>query len=110
MKAVVAFLLLLSQVQPLLGAMACLGGAEQPTTQECPMAEQGAAPASSIAGPGPAAQGCTFATICSPASFAIPSLAKGLASAIPLHPDARIVAAASLQGILPAPPFHPPRA
>ena len=110
MKAVCAALLLLSQLQPVLGAVACLGLADRPTPQECPMAEHGAAPASSIAGPDPAAHGCTFATICSPTPFAIPSLARGLASAVPPHPDARIVGAASLHGILLTPPFHPPRA
>lgn len=110
MKAVFAALLLLSQLEPLLGAVACLGLASQPAPQECPMAEHGAAPASTIAGPGPAVEGCTFATICSPAPLAIPTLAKGLDSAIPLHPDARIVTAASFQGVPPARPFHPPRA
>lgn len=110
MKAVFAALLLLSQLQPVLGAVACLGLADRPTPQECPMAEHGAAPASSIAGPDPAAHRCTFAAICSPASFAIPSLAKDLSSAVPLHPDTQIVGAASLHGILLTPPFHPPRA
>ena len=110
MKAVFAALLLLFQLQPVLGTVACLGLPAQATKQECKMPEHGQPQTTSVATSGAAAQNCQLATICTPAPPAIPGLFITLETAVPLHEGAGTLAATLPRGISPAPPFHPPRA
>jgi hypothetical protein len=110
MKALFAAFLLLFQLQPLLGTVACLGLAAQATQQECKMPEHGQPQTTSLAVAGAAAQNCQLATICTPAPLAIPELFTSLETAVPLHEGAGTLAATLPRGISPAPPFHPPRA
>ena len=109
MKTVFAALLLLFQLQPVLGTVACL---ELPAAakQECKMAEHGQAQTMSVAVSGAAAQSCQLATICTPAPPAIPGLSNKFETAVPLFGSAATLAATLPLGISPAPPFHPPRA
>ncbi len=110
MKAVLAALLLLFQLQPVLGTAACLGLSERAAQQECRMPEHGRTPATSIAAAGTAVQGCELATICTPAPLAIPGFSSSLETTVPLVEAAGPLTATLPLGISPAPPFHPPRA
>ena len=110
MKAVLTVLLLLFQLQPVLGTVACLGLPERASQQECKMPEHGRAPAASIAAAGMAAQSCELATICTPAPLAIPGFSANLETVVPLLEAPGPLAATLPFGIPPAPPFHPPRA
>jgi hypothetical protein len=109
MKAVFAVLLLLFQLQPVLGTVVCLGLSDRPAKQECKMPDHGQMPVRSVTMPGPAAQGCQSAAICAPAPLAIPAWFTQLETATPLLEGGTSLAA-TLLGISPAPPFHPPRA
>jgi hypothetical protein len=110
MKAVFAALLLLFQLQPVLGTVACLGLPARVPQQECKMPEHGQPQTTNIAVSGAAAQSCQLATICMPAPLAIPGLFTSLDTTVPLHEGAGALAATLPRGISPAPPFHPPRA
>jgi hypothetical protein len=110
MKVVLAVLLLLFQLQPVLGTVACLGLSERAAQEECRMPEHGQAPTTTLAASGAAAQSCEMAIICTPAPPAIPGLSTRLETAVPLLGDAGLLAATLPLGIFPAPPFHPPRA
>jgi hypothetical protein len=109
-KAMLAALLLLFQLQPLWGTVACLGLSDRVAQQECRMPEHGQAPTTALAASGAAAQSCEMATICTPAPLAIPGFSTGLEMGVPLFGDAGLLAATLPLGISPAPPFHPPRA
>jgi hypothetical protein len=110
MKAVFAALLLLFQLQPALGTVACLALPAGATKQECKMPEHGQPQTMSVAVSGAAAHGCQLATICAPARPAIPGLSNKFETAVPLYGNAATLAATLLLGTSPAPPFHPPRA
>lgn len=110
MKAVFAALLLLFQLQPVLGSVACLGLPARATRQECKMPEHGQPQTTSIAVSGAAAQSCPLATICTPAPLAIPEISNQLETAVPRHDGATILAATLPYDTSPAGPFHPPRA
>jgi hypothetical protein len=110
MKAVFAALLLLFQLQPVLGTVACLRLPTRATQQECEMPEHGQPQTTSMTLPGAAVQGCPLATICTPAPLAIPEFSNQLETAVPPHDGATTLAAALPYGTSPAPPFHPPRA
>jgi hypothetical protein len=110
MKAMLAVLLLLFQLQPVLGTVACLGLPGRAAQQECKMPEHGRAPTASIAAAGMAAQSCELATICTPAPLAIPEFSASLETVVPPLETAGPVTATLPIGIAPAPPFHPPRA
>lgn len=110
MKAVFAALLLLFQLQPVLGTVACLDLSDRPAQQECQMPEHGRMQTTSISVSGAAAQSCQLATICTPAPLAIPGLFTSLETRVPVHEGARMLAATLPRGISPAPSFHPPRA
>jgi hypothetical protein len=109
MKAVFAALLLLFQLQPVLGSVACLGLPARASQQDCKMPEHGQPPATSIAVSGVAAQSCPLATICTPAPLAIPELSNRLETAAPDHDGAATLAATLPYGTSPGRPFHPPR-
>jgi hypothetical protein len=110
MKAAFAALLLLFQLQPVLGTAACLGLSDRPAKEECKMPEHGQPQSASVAVSGASAQSCQLATICTPAPLAIPGLSNELETAVPLYGGAATLAATLPLGISPAPPFHPPRA
>jgi hypothetical protein len=110
MKSVLAALLLLVQLQPVLGTIACFGLSERAALQECRMAEHGQAPASSFTAAGATTHSCELATLCMPAPLAIPGFSSRLEAAVPLHATAVSLAATSPRDISPTPPFHPPRA
>jgi hypothetical protein len=109
-KAALAAFVLLFQLQPLWGTVACLGLSERVAQQECRMPEHGQAPPTILAASGAATQSCELANICTPAPLAIPGLSTRLETAVPLFGDAGLLAATLPLGISPAPPFHPPRA
>ena len=108
MKAVFAVLLLLFQLQPVLGTVVCLGPSDR-AKQECKMPDHGQMPKTSITIASIAAQNCQSAAICAPAPLAIPAWFTQLETATPLLEGGTSLAA-TLLGISPAPPFHPPRA
>ena len=110
MKAVFAALLLLFQLQPVLGTVACLGLSDRPAKQECKMPEHGQPQMRSIAASGATVQSCGLATICTPAPPAVPGLSNDFETAVPLYQGVATLAATTPLGIPPAPPFHPPRA
>lgn len=110
MKSVLAALLLFFQLQPALGAVACLGLTERAGQQECRMPEQGRAPAAPTAASHAPTQPCELATICTPAPLAIPGLSSSLEIAVRLDEGLGALAATLPFGISQAPPFHPPRA
>jgi len=110
MKAVFAALLLLFQLQPVLGTVACLGLSDRPAKQECKMPEHGQPQTTSISAAGATTQSCQLATICTPAPLSIPGMRNQLDTAVPLYDGAATLAATQPHGTSPAPPFHPPRA
>jgi hypothetical protein len=110
MRTVFAALLLLFQLQPVLGTVACLGFSGEPTEQACSMPEHSQPQTGSLTDSGDVAQSCQSATICMPAPLAIPELSSNLETAVPFHEGAGTLAATLPRGISPAPPFHPPRA
>jgi hypothetical protein len=110
MKVAFAALLLLFQLQPVLGTVACLGLSDRPAKQECEMPELGKAPTTHITVSGVTPEHCQLAAICTPAPPAIPALSKRSDVDVPLYEGATTLAATLPLGISPAPPFHPPRA
>ena len=110
MKALLAALLLLFQLQPVLGTAACLGLSDRPVKQECKMSEHGQMPTTSITLPSTVAQSCHFAAICTPAPLAIPASASRLEAAAPPYDGAGAFTAMLPPSISPAPPLRPPRA
>jgi hypothetical protein len=109
MKAVLTALLLMFQLQPVLGTVACLGLSKKAAQQECRMPEHRQTPTMTLAVSRGAAQSCELATICKPAPLAVPGLSAGLETAVPLLESAGPLAATLPLGISPAPPFRPPR-
>jgi hypothetical protein len=110
MKVMLASLLLLFQLQPLLGTVACLGLPARATRQECKMAEHGQQQTTGISTSDATAQHRQLATVCTPARPAIPGLSNQLETAVPLYEGEATLAATLPFGTSPAPPFRPPRA
>jgi hypothetical protein len=110
MKVVLAAFLLLFQLQPVLGTVACLGLSERTAQPECRMPEHGQSPARAFGASDVATQSCELATICAPAPLAVPGFSASLESHVLLLEAAGPLAATLPLGISPAPPFHPPRA
>ena len=110
MKPVVTTLLLLFQLQPLAGSVACLFSPERAGKQECEMPEQRAAPAASVLESASASQGCALALACARSAPAVPSFSQGQESVVQLHSAAALLSAVTLTGVSTSPPFHPPRA
>lgn len=54
-------------------------------------------------------QGCALASACAASALAVPGLAEGRESIIPLHSAAATSAPATFNGVTSAPPFHPPK-
>ena len=110
MRSLFAALLLVFQLQPVLGAAACLGLVRQSAQQECKMPEHGKAPAHSLTETVPlSSQPCPMAPACAPASLAVPAFAGQLVRIASLHPVPTITPNRSPADIFSAPPFHPPK-
>src|SRR4051812_40098921 len=110
MKAWLTALLLLFQLQPTLGAAACLGLVRRPAQEDCKMPEHGSAPSHSLSAAVPAsAPNCAMATVCAPAHLAIPSFAGQLVRLIPLGAESSLPAINRPTDIASAPPLPPPR-
>ena len=110
MKPLIATLLLLFQLQPVVGSVACLFSPERADKQECEMPEQRAATTGSVVQSGSASQGCALAFVCARSAVAVPSFSDGQESIVPLHSAAAPKSAITLTGVASSPPFHPPRA
>jgi hypothetical protein len=110
MKTAFAALLLLFQLQPVVGTAACLGLSDRPAQRECEMPEHGKASTTQITVWGAIPPNCQLAVICAPAPPAVPALSKRFDVAVPLYEGATTLASALPLAISPAPPFHPPRA
>ena len=110
MKAVLAALLLLVQLQPLAGTALCLGLSDRASQEECEMPEHGAVPHSTLVQTESASPNCAISSVCSPSPLTVPSLTDDVVAAIALPPQVVITHTATLASIFSAPPFHPPRA
>jgi len=109
MKTLVATILLLFQLQPVLGSAVCLLSSDRPSKQECEMPGQRTNPQASLLESGSATQGCALASACAASALAVPELSEGQESIIPLQSAAATPVAVTLDGVVSAPPFHPPR-
>jgi hypothetical protein len=111
MRSLFAALLLLFQLQPVLGAAACLGLVQQPAQTECEMPEHGTVPAQHYSESVPVpAQSCAIASFCAPAPLAIPGFSSLLETTVVLHAIPSITRSSQPLHGYSAPPFHPPRA
>lgn len=110
MKAVVALLLLLVQLQPLAGTALCLGFSDRAIQQQCEMPEHGTVPHSTLVPTDSPSPDCAIASVCSPSPLAVPSLTDDVVNTTPLPPEVVMTHIATLASIFSAPPFHPPKA
>jgi hypothetical protein len=110
MRSLFAALLLLFQLQPVLGTVACLGLYPKPAHETCKMPEHGSAPTHSIAAAGPASTpSCASASVCAPAPLTVPALADLMIRVVPQHSSPSIAGTSSPTEIASAPPLPPPR-
>ena len=110
MRSLFAALLLVLQLQPVLGAAACLGLVRQSAQKECKMPEHGRAPTHSLTQAVPlSSQPCPTAAACAPASLAVPAFAGQLVRVASPHAAPVIAGSNSPTDIFSAPPFHPPK-
>jgi hypothetical protein len=110
MKAVLAALLLLVQLQPLAGTALCLAFADRASQKECEMPEHGAVPHSTLAQADSSSSSCALASVCTPSPLAVPSLIEEVVTTTALPPEVAITHPAILANVFSAPPFHPPKA
>ena len=110
MKHLLAALLLLLQLQPLLGTAVCLSVSDRAAQSECEMPDSVAVPHSAIAHTESSAPNCALVSVCAPSILAILGLAQRLQSGVAFYSQSPIMATPALVGISFAPPFHPPRA
>lgn len=104
-----AALLLLLQLQPLLGTAACLSFSDKAAQSECEMPDHAAVP-NTVAPSEEPARDCALVSVCAPAPLAILSLADVPESIVAPYTESPSTAAPMLLGISTAPPFDPPRA
>jgi hypothetical protein len=110
MRSLLAALLLLFQLQPMLGTAACLGLARKQGQEDCTMPERGRAPSHTISAAAPASsQSCAMATVCAPAPLAVPAMANQVVRAVPLRSTLPIAGNTFPADIALAPPLPPPR-
>ena len=110
MKSGFAALLLLMQLQPVIGVAACLGLVQQRTTSECEMPEHGTMPSQDVSESAPPqSQSCALAVICTPAPLAIPCLPGQVETKIPVQAAVALVGQDAPVDVFSPPPFHPPR-
>jgi hypothetical protein len=110
MKAMLAALVLLFQLQPLVGTVACVARSDEAAQHECKMPAHGHALTTQVTSSGAAAQSCALASICTPARPAVPGLASRWETTVPLLAFTGRLDHTVLVGIPASPPFHPPRA
>ena len=110
MKSSFAALLLLLQLQPLFGTVACLGLSDRTSQPGCEMPERGPQPHSTVAQADSPTTNCALAGVCAPSPLAIVGLAESLESVVAFYSRSSVMLAPALFGISSAPPFHPPRA
>ncbi len=109
MKAMLAALLLMFQLQPVLGSVACLGLSDSAARQECRMPDHARPQGTGVGAAANAAESCHLATFCMPATLAIPELLSSFETAVPLREGVGTIVATVPRGLSPAPPFRPPR-
>lgn len=110
MKSVLAALVLLLQLQPLLGTAVCLSFSDGAAQSECEMPDNVAVPHSAVAHTESPAPNCALASVCVTSPLTIVSLPESFESVVAFYSQSPITAAPTLFGISSAPPFHPPRA
>lgn len=110
MKTALATLLLLFQLQPLVGSAACARFSDRPSEATCEMPEQRPATPASELQSGAAGEGCALGFVCARTTIAAPSFTGGEESTTPFHLAAASSPAGTLTSIASAPPFHPPKA
>jgi hypothetical protein len=111
MKSAFAALLLLLQLQPVLGAVACLGLFQQQSKAECEMPEHGAMPSQNVSESLPlSTQSCALASLCTPAPLAIPCLPSQVETTVQMPAAVALVGLDVPIDVFSSPPFHPPRA
>jgi hypothetical protein len=111
MKSLFTALLLMLQLQPVLGAAACLGLVQRPAQANCEMPEHGTVPSQHYSESAPApSQSCPIASFCAPTPLAIPGFASLVESAFILHDVTSIGGPSRPLDVYSAPPFHPPKA
>ena len=110
MKTPLVALLLLLQLQPLLGTVVCLSFSDVAARSECEMPDNVAVPYSGVAHTQSPALNCALASVCAPSPLAVVGLAESIESVVAFCSPSPIMAAPALFGISSAPPFHPPRA
>ena len=102
-------ILLVFQLQPVLGAAVCLGSS-QPKAAECEMPEDGKAPTQNLPEPGTQRpQACPLAAVCAPVSPAIPGLSNAVEASVQMHIEVASSGSSTPVDVFFAPPFHPPR-
>lgn len=106
----IAVLLLLLQLQPVVGSVLCLHDAELGRA-ECTM-PQAQRPAGAVIGmpDTDAAAGCAGMAYCAPSAPAVPIPVDHLALTAYIHPTPLLSPPPLPSGEPSAPPFHPPRA
>ena len=110
MRSFLDAILLVSQLQPVLSAAACLG-LSQPKAAECEMPEDGKAPSQNV--PESATHpldACPFAAVCTPASLAIPGWFDQVETNVQMHTEVASGGLDTPVEVFSSPPFHPPRA
>jgi hypothetical protein len=109
MKAWLTTLLLLVQLQPLLGTAVCLGLAARPGEQDCQMPDHRPLPGTSTAQSTSPAADCSQSLACAPSPLAVVSLPETPATMLALNSQLPITASTTLSSISSTPPFHPPK-
>jgi len=110
MRSAFAALLLLLQLQPVLGTAVCLGLMQQPNQAQCEMPEHGAVPSQSLSESAPIPiPNCALASVCVPAPLALPDFANPPGKATVLGTAPAIAGLDLPLDVSSAPPFPPPR-
>ena len=111
MRPLLAVLLLVLQLQPVLGAAVCLGLVQQPTQASCEMPDHGSAPFHHYSESMPESpQNCAIASFCGPAPLAIPGFADLLETTLVPTATLPISGHGRPPDVYTARPFHPPKA
>lgn len=110
MKSLAAAILLLFQLQPVLGTVVCLGFVEKPA-EECTMPEPESMPAENASAPMQMPPpNCALVAVCAPAPLAIPAFAAQLVQTVLFLATPAITAGHLPTDFSSAPPLPPPRA
>jgi predicted cobalt transporter CbtA len=109
MIRLVAGLLIMTQLQPLAGAILCLPAVHLEQEECMPSDQQPSTPASS-ATLATHAQNCPTIGLCAPTGMALIAQGNALSVVQPADGEGRVADSASMPQVAHAPPFHPPRA